>query len=98
MAQIPISTEEISHETIQLHIPDADMPFANVRTAARDKAREINSQAMMLAWYDAHADRGYPDYECSSERPFWEMFAESRGGNLRIEVNDGAYVFIFLKL
>ena len=98
MVQIPMTDEEIAHETIQLRIQDADMPFADVRAAARDRAREINPQAMMLAWFNERTGKGYPDYECSSERPFWEMFAESRGANLRIEVNNGAYVFMFLKL
>ncbi|MCG2831296.1 MAG: AF1514 family protein [Desulfobacteraceae bacterium] len=26
------------------------------------------------------------------------MFAEARGGNLTIDINDGEYIFIYLKL
>ena len=41
----------------------------------------------------------YPGFECGSgDKPPWIVFAEARGGNLTIDINDGEYIFIYLKL
>ena len=80
----------------------ADSSALNLQTAqdlARQKARAINPDAMLLAWFDARTGRGYPDIQCGrTDKPPWEVFAESRGGNLTIDVNDGTYTFIYLML
>lgn len=75
-----------------------EAPFAEVSAQVKTEARRINKDAMMLSWYNGRTGKGYPDYECGNERPFWEMYADSRGCNLTITVNDGDYVFYYLKL
>lgn len=51
---------------------------------------------MLLAWYDRKRGRFSPNVVCCSERkPGWVVYAESRGGNITIDINDESYVFIY---
>ena len=86
-------------ETACLTVDFQGLNLQRAQDLARIKAREINPDAMLLAWYDARNDTGYPDVECGSrDAPPWEVFAQSRGGNLTIDINEGTYTFIYLKL
>jgi len=98
MVQIRPISEGLDAETLHVTIADDALPFAEVSAQVKAQAREINKDAMMLSWYNRRTGKGYPDYECGSQRPFWEMFADSRGCNLKVVVNDGDYVFYYLKL
>jgi hypothetical protein len=98
MVQIAQREDSLAFETLNLSIDDAETPFAEISAQVKAQAREINKDAMMLSWFNRKNGEGFPNYECSNEKPFWEMFAESRGFNLKIVVNDGDYVFYYLKL
>jgi hypothetical protein len=51
---------------------------------------------MLLAWYEAKSGRFSPAVECCSEtKPGWLVYAESRGGNIAIDINDQEYVFVY---
>jgi hypothetical protein len=52
---------------------------------------------MLLAWFDKKNGRFSPPVECcGDEKPAWIIYAESRGGNITIDINQEAYVFIYL--
>ena len=54
---------------------------------------------MQLAWYNKQTDQGFPNYDCGAgDRPPWRVFADSRGANLTIDINDGTYLFIYLTM
>ena len=51
------------------------------------------------AEFDRRRGEGFPNHECGSAmKPPWEVFAESRGCNLIIDVDDGDYLFFYLRL
>ena len=71
--------------------------FELAKAEADAVARLEGDESMLLAWYDAARDVGFPEArECTRDQPNWEVYAENHGANLRVEVNDGAYVFLFL--
>ena len=71
--------------------------FAEAREIADRKARERSEDPMLLAWYDAKSGKFSPPVECCSEiKPGWVVYAESRGGNITVDINDEEYVFIYL--
>lgn len=99
MVQIHSQPGQDVYETVALHIDDPDLDFDMARDRAKAKAREINRNAMQLAWFNSETGKGYPDYDCGpGDRPPWRVFADARGGNLMIDVNDGAYIFIYLTM
>lgn len=77
--------------------PDLDLPTAS--NLAREKARERNKDAMLLSWYCKKTETYSPKFECGyTTKPPWIVFAEARGGNLTIDINNGEFIFIYLKL
>ena len=54
---------------------------------------------MILSWKNSISGATYPDYECGVEgKPFWIRYAEGRGANLTININNGDYIFLVLKM
>ncbi len=54
---------------------------------------------MLLSWYQGKTGESYLNLECcSGDKPAWIVYAESRGGDLTIDINDGQYVFIYLSI
>jgi hypothetical protein len=92
------SDKALHHEIVNLQIAGRDLSFEEVSDLARSQAREINKDAMMLAWFDRRSGEGFPDYDCgASDKPPWRVFAEARGANLTIDVNEGEFIFLYLK-
>jgi hypothetical protein len=99
MVQIHTEPGESARETIKLTIDDAELDFNTARARAKTKALEISRNAMQLAWFNGQTGRGFPDYDCGpGDRPPWQVFADSRGANLTIDINDGTFIFIYLTM
>ncbi len=99
MVQIHSKSDEFQVEHIKLHTKNPDLDLATAQDLSRAKAREINKDAMLLSWYCRKTGDYSPKFECGyTKKPPWVIFAEARGGNLTIDINDGEYVFIYLKL
>lgn len=76
---------------------EGPLDFAQAREIADEKARELGTDLMLLAWYEAKSGKFSPPVECCSEtKPGWIVYAESRGGKITIDLNDEEYVFIYL--
>ena len=74
--------------------PDLDFPLA--RSLARQRAGEVSVVPMLLAWFDRTRGRFSPNITCCREdKPSWLTYAESRGGDIVISINDLDYVFVF---
>ena len=84
---------------MKLTVDESDMDFAAIKDLAKQKAKETCADPMLLSWYNGDVGEAYPNVECGvREKPAWIIFAESRGGDLTIDINDGQYVFIYLSL
>ena len=75
-------------------------PFLAAQRAAIIAATASSGEVMLLAWKDNLTGNVSPDVAacgpCGLEG--WELYAQSRGGDVRVEVHGGDYVFIFLTL
>ena len=84
-------------ELIELKADQAGLDFEKARDLAKAEARRIDSQAMLLSWHSGLTGEYDPKIECGhQDRPPWIVWADSRGANLTVSVDDGAYVFYFL--
>ena len=74
--------------------------FDAAMKAAFHEAEKAGGDFMLLAWHDNESGRSSPEVEACGIGPMpgWEMFATSRGADLRVEVGGGKYVFMFLRL
>jgi hypothetical protein len=84
---------------IKLRIDNPKLNFAEAKDLAKQKAKEICADPMLLSWYQGDTGESYPNLECGpGDKPAWIVYAESRGGDLTIDINEGQYVFIYLSL
>ncbi len=84
---------------IKLKIDNADLDFAEAKDIANQKAKESCADPMLLSWHQGKTGESYPNLECGpGDKPAWIVYAESRGGDLSIDINEGQYVFIFLSI
>lgn len=86
-------------EYINMNINLPDLDFATAKQVAKERALEICSHPMILSWKNGNTGQTYPDYECGiNEEPFCVRYAKGRGANLTIDINDGEYLFMVLKI
>jgi hypothetical protein len=91
--------EDYPGQHIEIKIDDPDLDFADAKELAKQKAKEICADPMLLSWYQGKTGESYPNLECGpGDKPAWIVYAESRGGDLTIDINEGQYVFIYLSL
>jgi len=84
-----------NHVTIEADTPDLD--FAEAKNIARQRAKEHCPDPMLLSWFQGKTGESYPNMECGpGDKPAWITYAESRGGDLVIDINRGQYIFIYL--
>ena len=84
---------------IKIKIDNSDLGFVAAKDIAKQKAKETCEDPMLLSWYQGKTGESYPNLECGSgDKPAWMTYAESRGGDLTIDINEGQYVFIYLSI
>ena len=92
---IPLSREML-RDPIDVEVTDTLMVFSQARAIAEARARQEAADPMLLAWYDRGAGRFSPQVTCcGDDKPAWLIYAESRGGDLVIDINCEAYVFVY---
>ena len=92
---IPLSREML-RDPIDIDVTDALLDFARARAIAEARAGQEAADPMLLAWYDRGAGRFSPQVTCcSDDKPAWLTYAESRGGDLVIDINGEAFVFVY---
>jgi hypothetical protein len=93
------SIKECLNNSIELKIDDKDLDFASIKQIADNKAKEVSPSPMLLAWYNGKTGDFVPKAECGSgPKPGWIVYAETRGGDIVIDINEERYVFIYRSL
>lgn len=97
--QIHLEDKDISIEYIKHNVDLPDLDIAIAKNIAKELARKKSSNPMILSWKNGITGDFYPKYGCGGEKkPIWIHYAEARGANLTIDINDGQYIFMILKL
>jgi hypothetical protein len=73
-----------------------ELDFARALDLADRRAGETGEEPMLLAWYNRDTGAFSPQVTCCrDDKPAWLTYAESRGGDLVIDINDESYVFVY---
>ena len=84
---------------VELKIDNPSLDFTEAKEIAKQKAKEISADPMLLSWFQGKTGESYPNLECGpGDKPAWIVYAESRNGDLTIDINNGEYVFIFVMI
>ena len=83
----------VKHIQPEIH---CKIEFEEALSLAKHEAMKNLNDPMVLSWLNCETGQHSPDVDCCQEegKESWEIYAERRGGNVRIEVGD-QYVFIF---
>ncbi len=100
MAQLNDASDTYSMKTLDLEVDDSDLDLAAASIIAKTNARSLNRNAMMLSYHSAKTGEFWPTFDCGAggDRPPWIVFAEARGYNLKININNGEFEFYYLRL
>jgi hypothetical protein len=75
---------------------EKNLDFETAKELATQKARELGSDPMLLAWYQGKTGEYTPKTECGAgDKPAWIVYAQSRGGDITIDINNEEYIFIY---
>jgi len=97
--QIKSNLPDHKPKKIVLQVDTPDIDFSTAREIAREAVQKTGADAMLLSWHNKKTGEFYPKTECGrDDRPPWVVFAESRGANLIVDINDGDFQFYFLLL
>ncbi len=79
-----------------LKISVGGLSFEEAQNLATKEAQNHLKDPILLSWLNRKTGRHFPNVECCGDecKTSWEIYAESRGGNVRVEVGQD-YIFIF---
>jgi len=98
MTECPLLTREMLPDPVDLAIQDEALDFPRAKQAADRRARELCDEPMLLAWFDRAAGQYSPKLVCCLEDlPSWLAYGLSRGGDLIIDINAEAFIFVYLR-
>ena len=95
----PLELNTFFGNHLRIDITDPDLDFSSAKLIAKEKALELSSDPMLLSWYDGKTGDFWPKYECGTwDKPVWIIFAQSRGADIAVNINNGDYIFLYLSL
>ena len=80
---------------VELSTPSTSLDFNAARAMAESAATSVAQEVMLVAWFDGKAKKGHPDAQECTGKPGWLAYAESHGGDIRVNINHHEFVFIF---
>ncbi len=80
---------------VELTAAEPALDFAAARALADSAAKQQAEDAMLLAWFDRKQGRESPQVPECQHKPGWLAYAESHGGDIKVSINRGEYVFIY---
>jgi len=89
-------TRDMLSSPIEVRAEGVNLDFYRARALAEEQVRKLTIDPMLLAWFDKKEARFSPDVTCcGTEKPTWLVYAESRGGDISVDINDEEYVFVY---
>lgn len=99
MTQIFSDPGNTSHELIEETVNDPELTFHQAKDLAKKIAQEKCNNCMILSWKNGKTGEFYPTRECGTQnKPAWIYYAQARGANLTININNGEYIFMILTI
>ncbi len=91
----PVGTD-YPGDHIKINIDDKGLDFVKAKEIAKQRAKDLCDDPMLLSWYQGSTGESYPNLECGrGDIPAWILYAAARGANITVDINDGQYIFIY---
>ncbi len=88
-------TKWMLNNPIEVRIGDR-LDFSTAKFIADRRAREQAAEPMLLAWFDKRSGKFAPAQMCCDrDKPSWLVYAETRGAQIAVDINNEDYVFLY---
>lgn len=95
----PANLEDFWGNHVHMAVDQENLDFAQAKDMAKAKAKELAEDPMLLSWYNGKNGDYFPKVECGTrDKPVWLVFAESRGADMAVNINEGEFIFLYLSL
>ena len=99
MVQIFSNPGEGPHELVKETVDNPELTFQQAEEIAKRIAQKKCENHMILSWKNGKTGEFYPVRECGTQKlPAWIYYAQVRGANLTVDINNGEYTFMILML
>lgn len=89
-------TRDMLNHPVMVRVDDKPLDFSGAKVLADQKAKELSSAPMLLAWFDRQRRKFSPDVICCDrDKPSWLVYAESRGADISVDINNEDFVFVY---
>ncbi|HTY22927.1 MAG TPA: AF1514 family protein [Desulfomonilaceae bacterium] len=90
-----VTRDMLTHPVI-VQVDDKPLNFFSAKALADRKAKELSLDPMLVAWFDRRGGKFSPDVICcDQDKPAWLVYAESRGADISVDINNEDYVFVY---
>ena len=90
--------EHVQLESQRINVKGKELNFSLAKLLAEDLASGSLSEPMLIAWFDGKKGEEHPQVPECEHKPGWLAYAEGHGGQIRIDVNETEYSFIFAEV
>lgn len=80
---------------IALSVRGAELDFEAAQRLANLMASRTGKEPMLLAWFDRKRGLESPRAAECTKKPGWLAYAESHGGDMKVDINQGEYIFVY---
>ena len=96
MTECTVLERKMLPNPIDIKVEGRKIDFMEARLIADQKAKELVKYPMLLGWYNSTNGSFSPNVTCCSEdKPGWLVYAETRGGNIVITINNDQFIFVY---
>ena len=89
-------TQDMLSHPVMVRVDDRALDLMSAKAIADRKAKELSSDPTLLAWFDRKNGKFSPYVICcGTEKPTWLVYAESRGADIAVDINNEDYVFVY---
>ncbi len=81
---------------IRVTVTGCELDFDMAQRLARALASRQGAEPMLLAWLDRRRGQVSPDIPECQRLPGWLAYAHGHGGDFKVNINEGEYVFVFI--
>ena len=99
LSMTPDDLKSFMGNHIRLTVDGEELDIVTATNLAKQNAKKLTADPMLLSWYCGKTGEYYPKTECGRmDKLPWIVFAESRGADIAVNINDGEYIFLYLSL
>lgn len=81
--------------TVQPNLKDLLLDYEMAKSFSDLEDSQLSKEFMIVAWYDGQNDVEHPSVPECQHKPGWQAYADGHGGEIKVDINGGEFIFIY---